>query len=128
VVAGNGRVTEHAGGYSDWLARGGRLEELSHAPGAEPTTGATAPAKPAPATDSAGKKRKLSYKDQRELDALPGLIETLEQRQQALEETVAGGDFYQQDHGRVQQVLDELAGVQQELETAFERWTELEGG
>ncbi len=126
VVAGNGRVTEHAGGYSDWLARGGRLEELSHAPGAEATTAAAAPARPAAAADSAGKKRKLSYKDQRELDALPGLIETLEQRQQALEETVAGADFYQQDHSRVQQALDELAGVQRELDTAFERWTELE--
>ena len=82
---------------------------------------------PAAAADTPAKKRKLSYKDQRELDSLPGLIETLENRQQALEQKVSNADFYQQEHAQVQQVLDELTQVQSQLESTFERWTELEG-
>jgi ATP-binding cassette subfamily F protein uup len=126
VVEGGGRVSDHAGGYSDWLARGGRLADISQGSELEPVTASTAPAAQQTIDNSGPKKRKLSYKDQRELDALPGLIETLEQRQQALEATMAGPDFYQQDHAEVQQLIDELARVQQELETAFERWNALE--
>ena len=125
VVEGNGVVSEHAGGYSDWLARGGRLAES----GGE--AGRTA-ADPVPPTVDAApaelpKKQKLSYKDQRELAAMPGLIETLEQRQQVLEATMAEPDFYQQEHGQVQAVIARLAAVQAELEAAFERWAELDG-
>jgi ATP-binding cassette subfamily F protein uup len=72
-------------------------------------------------------KRKLSYKEQRELDGLPAQIESLEQRQQQLEETVSQADFYQRDRGDVEQVLAELADVQAALEQAFTRWAELEG-
>ena len=70
--------------------------------------------------------RKLSYKDQRELDALPELIDLLETRQGELEEMVAQSGFYQGDHTEVEKVLAELTRVQQELEDAFERWSELE--
>jgi len=126
VVEGNGVVSEHAGGYSDWLRRGGRLVESSGAPESETTeapVAATAPAKP---VAQAQKKRKLSYKDQRELEAMPALIESLEQRQQELEQTMAEPDFYQREHGQVQDVIARLAAVQQEMEAAFERWAELD--
>jgi ATP-binding cassette subfamily F protein uup len=126
VVEGNGVVSEHAGGYSDWLRRGGRLVESSGAPESENTeapAAATAPAKPAA---QAQKKKKLSYKDQRELEAMPALIESLEQRQQELEQTMAEPDFYQREHGQVQDVIARLAAVQQEMEAAFERWAELD--
>ena len=69
---------------------------------------------------------KLSYKAQRELDALPGRIDELEQRQQALEHTMSEPEFYQQDHSRIKDVSDQLEAVQAELEAAFERWAELE--
>ena len=126
VVEGNGVVSEHAGGYSDWLRRGGRLVESSGAPESENTeapAAATAPAKP---VAQAQKKKKLSYKDQRELEAMPALIESLEQRQQELEQTMAEPDFYQREHGQVQDVIARLAAVQQEMEAAFERWAELD--
>ena len=58
---------------------------------------------------------------------MPGLIETLEQRQQALEATMAAPDFYQREHGQAQQVIAQLATVQAELEAAFARWAELDG-
>jgi ATP-binding cassette subfamily F protein uup len=126
VVEGNGVVSEHAGGYSDWLRRGGRLVESSgtlesekpDAPAATP-----APAKPAAQLQ---KKKKLSYKDQRELEAMPALIESLEQRQQELEQTMAEPDFYQREHSQVQDVIARLAAVQEEMEAAFERWAELD--
>jgi ATP-binding cassette subfamily F protein uup len=124
VLEGNGVVSEQAGGYSDWEARGGRLidsvdKPAAAVPKAEPEEAAvaTAPAK----------KSKLSYKDQRELDSLPGQIEKLELRIQELETRVSKPDFYQGDRADVEETLDELAGVQAELETVFERWAVLEG-
>jgi ATP-binding cassette subfamily F protein uup len=124
VLEGNGVVSEQAGGYSDWEARGGRLidsvdKPAAAVPKAEPEEAAvaTAPAK----------KSKLSYKDQRELDSLPGQIEKLELRIQELETRVSKPDFYQGDRADVEETLDELAGVQAELETVFERWAALEG-
>ena len=126
VLEGGGVVSEHAGGYSDWEARGGELNDLTKEPesaSAQPST--TAPVSSAqPAV--AARQRKLSYKEQRELDALPQLMEKLEQRQIVLQEQVAEADFYQQEHSQVEQVLAELSGLQQDLDTAFERWAELE--
>jgi ATP-binding cassette subfamily F protein uup len=124
VLEGNGVVSEQAGGYSDWVARGGRLlgsvdKPAAAVPNAEPEEAAVA------ATPT--KKRKLCYKDQRELDSLPGQIEKLEQRQQNLETSVSQPDFYQGDHAEVEKTLGELTSVQAELEAVFERWAELEG-
>ncbi|MEE4145856.1 MAG: ATP-binding cassette domain-containing protein [Halieaceae bacterium] len=126
VVEGNGVVSEHAGGYSDWLRRGGRLEESSGARGSEQAEAATAIPAPAKPAAQPQKKKKLSYKDQRELEAMPALIESLEQRQQALEQTMAQPDFYQREHSQVQELIARLAAVQEEMEAAFERWAELD--
>jgi ATP-binding cassette subfamily F protein uup len=129
VLEGDGVVTEHAGGYSDWEARGrrsagGQLQGVDK-------PAATAKAAPPQATvtiSSTAPKPKLSYKLQRELDSLPGVIEKLEQRQQELEETISRPDFYQGDHATVEQVLSELKSVQADMEQTFERWAALEGG
>ncbi len=132
VLDGSGRVDEQAGGYSDWEARGGRLQSLA---GQDSVTGSQGgrSAHTAPATNTTAeptpeppRRRKLSYKEQRELDALPAQIEALEQRQQALEETSADPAFYQREHTEVQAVLEELATIQTELDHAMERWAELE--
>ncbi len=125
VLEGDGVVTEQAGGYSDWEARGGKLRTGR----AEQDTAKSDAVEqsPEPAA-SAAKKSKLSYKLQRELDSLPAVIEKLEQRQQALESAMAKDDFYQQDHAKVQKALDELAAVQAEMETTFERWSAIEDG
>ena len=124
VLEGDGVVSEQAGGYSDWEARGGKLSSGR----AEQTEKTAAPSHDVPATASSAKKSKLSYKLQRELDSLPAVIEKLEQRQQALESTIAQDDFYQQDHPTVQKALDDLQAVQAEMETTFERWSKLEDG
>ncbi|MBN7795699.1 ATP-binding cassette domain-containing protein [Parahaliea mediterranea] len=125
VLEGDGVVSEQAGGYSDWEARGGRLRD----PGAKqaaPASAKSTAATPAPKS-AAPRPRKLSYKDQRELQALPGKIEELETRQASLEAAMADPGFYQGDHGEIERTLAELTAVQQELEQALDRWVELEG-
>jgi ATP-binding cassette subfamily F protein uup len=124
VLEGDGVVSEHAGGYSDWEARGFSLaaaaakEEAKTADAERGSTQRTAP-QPSP--------RKLSYKERRELEGLPARIEALEQQQSELEQVTSSPQFYAGDHAEVEQVLAQLAAVQLELETSFERWAELEG-
>ena len=127
VLEGHGVVSEHAGGYSDWLARGGRLVAAGSEPAGAEKAAASAPVQAAARAPEKKPGPKLSYKDQRELEALPGRIDELEQQQQALERTMSGPDFYQQDHTRIKAVTDQLEAVQAELDAAFERWAELEG-
>jgi ATP-binding cassette subfamily F protein uup len=124
VLKGNGEVEEQAGGYSDWEARGGRLEESAADVPKQETSPPTAPAAAAKPVE---RKHKLSYKDQRELDALPERIESLESQQAGLEAKMSDPEFYQQEHAVVQDVLAQAAQIEQELEQALERWTELEG-
>ena len=70
--------------------------------------------------------RKLSYKLQRELDELPGLIETLENDIDFLQEQVAQPSFYDKDYDETRNVLDALSAKQVQLDTAINRWAELE--
>ena len=70
--------------------------------------------------------RKLSYKLQRELDALPEHIAGLEQKLAELRSTVNEPTFYQQPHHNVQQSLDELHDAEREVNAAVDRWAELE--
>jgi ATP-binding cassette subfamily F protein uup len=128
VLEGEGVISEHVGGYSDWEARGGSLSDPQKPAPANssadkaPTAIATAPG----AAEPTQKKRKLSYKDQRELEQLPAKIEALEQRHSQLETTVSEPDFYQSGQEEVERVLQELAQAQQQLDTAFERWEALD--
>jgi len=125
VLEGDGRVSEHVGGYSNWVQKGGRLRGLEEPAASEPELAAP----PAPAEKpAAAPKKKLSYKDQRELDALPDRIESLEAEQQALEAKIADPAFYQQDHAVTGPVLEQLTALQAELEAAYERWEVLSEG
>jgi ATP-binding cassette subfamily F protein uup len=125
VLEGAGVISEHAGGYSDWEARGFSLAEERPIPSQQRPSaeagGARKPQKPE-------KKLKLSYKDQRELDSLPGRIEELERRQNALEAQVSSPAFYQGDRPDIEKTLAELADVQAQLESTLERWLALEEG
>ena len=132
VLEGDGVVSEHAGSYSDWEARGHTLASARPPEEAEPgpedadvAARAAEPATARPGRPAATRKR--SYKEQRELEALPAQIEALEERQQALERDISRPDFYQGDHAEVEQALADLARIQEELEGALQRWVELEG-
>ena len=80
-------------------------------------------ATPAPAPA----KKKLSYKDARELEQLPLRIETLESRVADLTARMNEAAFYQRDAAAITAHTDELAKTQAELDAAYERWNELEG-
>lgn len=110
---GQSVVREYAGGYDDWLRQ-------------RPTYQAEAP-KPAPkpAASSAPKARKLSYKEGKELEALPAKIETLENEQAELVEKMGDPAFYSSGGDASAKATARLAAIETELLTAFERWEEL---
>lgn len=114
-----GRIEGYAGGYDDWLVQ-------------RPVQVAPKPSKPAfiktgvPGQPSAAVPKKLGYMEQRELDALPGRIESLETRQQELFQTMSDPNFFRQDGERIAAVKAELQQVEQELESDFARWEILE--
>jgi ATP-binding cassette subfamily F protein uup len=84
-----------------------------------------AAAAPAPAAAPATKPRKLSYKDQRELDGLPARIEALEAEQKALSALLADASVYSSDPARAAQAQARHAALDDELLAALERWEAL---
>ena len=68
---------------------------------------------------------KLSYKEQRELDALPERIEALEQEQKAVREQLAAPDLYSRDPGMAQKLYQRDAEIEDELMQSLERWEAL---
>ncbi|MCU0773435.1 MAG: ATP-binding cassette domain-containing protein [Ideonella sp.] len=129
---------EVEGGYSDWrrLRERDATEAMAAAPAAPPRNTPTrhAAAPPAPAalteavptsTPAAPRARKLSYKEQRELEALPGRIEALEAEQRELAALLATGDIYRTDPGRARAAAERSAVIEDELMQALERWEAL---
>jgi len=126
VLQGDGRVTEHVGGYSSWVEKGGQLVNLELR-GEEPPEPAAAPvpeAKPKPARPAP---KKRSYKDQRELDALPAVIDELERQRGELEAEIAAPGFYQQNQEITRSKITRLEEIGSRLDEAYARWQELEG-
>jgi len=122
VFEADGGLREYVGAYSDWARRGRALMELD-----DPNkAGATAREPPLPVAKSKTKSRKLSYKLQRELDALPEEIEALEATLRQLHVESARADFYSQPYAETQKVLEKLTAQQRALDDAMARWMELE--
>jgi len=117
---GNGRVKEYIGGYSDWL-RQRSSTPAAHTAAPEKTT---APAPKPEAKKPAGKK--LSYKDQRELDQLPALIEALEQEMLAVHAKLADPGIYKSDPIVSKQLGLRLKEIEIALHEANARWEVLE--
>ena len=115
AAEGEGRWKEYAGGYTDWLRQ---------RPGAHATAPAAAP-KAAPAAREKPK-AKLSYKETRELAALPGEIEALEAEQQALHAKMNDAEYYRQPPETLRADQQRVEAIERLLEEKLERWTELE--
>ena len=122
VMAGAARVEEYAGGYDDWL-----LQRPADAPERPEKTG-KAPATPKPATSRPRSgPRKLGYREKQELERLPGTIEDLEREQSELHATMADPDVYRRGDGaEIARAKARVAEIEGQLETAYERWQELE--
>jgi len=125
VLEGDGRVGEYVGGYSDWLRQ--KPAGYAVAEAAAPVAKTTKMETPSVSPGIEKPKRKLSYKDARELEQLPARIEQLEAEMAKHAEAMNNPSFYQQDNAAIQRANDALAKVQAELEMAYARWTELEG-
>lgn len=123
---GQGRVREYVGGYDDWIRQGGCWvdEESAVKPVAQQKS--PAPRQTKAESKPEKEKKKLSYKLQREFDALPGKIEALEEQLASLQKTASEPDFYAGDAGFIETHLQQLADIQQQLEACYERWAELE--
>ena len=122
---GNGGWSEFVGGYQDAVSQGAKFysEEPVAKDAVQPKV--TEPVKRE--TKAAIKaEKKLSYKLQRELDALPAKMEQLETEIESLQAVINEPDFYTQAQDLVSSRLNELAALEQELEVCFERWEELE--
>jgi ATP-binding cassette subfamily F protein uup len=130
VFEGDGRVREYVGGYEDWVrqrnaqavepplpasASKQAVEERVRVGGASP--------RPSAAVSAA---KKLSYRERRELEALPGAIETLEVEQRDLGRTIADPEFYKEPAGRINEALQRVQQIERELVDLYARWDELD--
>ena len=112
VFDAQGEVNEYVGGYDDWLRQRPNLaptktdKKITSTKKTEPT------------------KKKLSYKEQQQYDAIPLQIDELEKNIEQLGKISAQADFYQQDD--FQKTLDKISHKEKELETLFAAWEELE--
>lgn len=125
AFTGNGGVTEVVGGYDDFQ----RWYEQSQAQKSKATPKAVKDTKESsPNVSKADKKpsKKLSYKDQRELDALPELVEQLEADIENLQAQVNDPEFFKKSAEDTTPVLNQLQELESKLDTAFSRWEELE--
>ncbi len=129
VFEGQGHVAEYVGGYQDWLRQGGKWVDSE--PGAKQTPASET--KIAPVVEQSGegkrsqsKPKKLSYKLQRELDAVPAQIERLESQIATVQRKISDVEFYTQPQEQVASTLQELADKESALEKLYQRWEELE--
>jgi ABC transport system ATP-binding/permease protein len=106
---------EYEGGFEDWKLQRSRARVEPAAPPAA----APKPTQPKPA---AAAKSKLSYKEQRELDALPALIEQLEAEQKAIHDRLASSELYTQEPQAVPALQARNEAIEGELMAALERW------
>ena len=135
VFEGNGLWREYEGGVLDWQTQAARARELreqnTDAPAVKaPAVKAPAPAesqKPAapPASPAPNAKRKLSYKEQRELEALPQRIEALETEQKAIDDALADGSLYGSDPAKAAAMATRHGEIEEALMEALERWDAL---
>lgn len=119
VLDGSGKVEEFIGGYSDWKLQSQAPKQPAAAKKA-PETGKQE--KPA----VAAKKKKLSFKEQQELEQLPDLIDQLETKQAELNQQISASGFYKKDQDVIAKTLAELEKTEKKLEQIFQRWDELE--
>ena len=121
ALSGDGSIGEYAGGYDDWLRQRKEAEPIKR----EPVKSETPRRAPDPG--------RLSYKAQREREAMRQELETLPQRIQALEneqhtltQTMTTAEFYKQSASAIVQANERLHALAEELAIAYARWEELE--
>ncbi len=124
VFEGDGHIGEYVGGYTDWLKE--KEKEAARAAAAALAKAAAAE-KSAPTPYSAGKQKKLSNKEQKELTELPAQIEAIEAEQEKLGRKLGDPAFYQKESiATVSAVKERLDALEAQHAAAFARWEDLE--
>lgn len=121
---GQGKLTEFSGGYDDWL-RFSQQREAANKPVEKPVPAASSPVS-TNASSNTSTRKKLSFKEQRELEALPAEIEQLEQEQADIQAQFAQGDIYKQAPEQVKQRQERLDEIEALILQKLERWEWLE--
>jgi ATP-binding cassette subfamily F protein uup len=136
---GDGRWREYEGGVTDWLVQSKRAGDIAQSKGqkgAQPfhyereqlrkqEQASAAVAAASPAAPASTKARKLSFKEQRELDALPDRIAALEAEQRDIANLLSDGSLFASDNTRALGLTARAAQIDEELITALERWESL---
>jgi ATP-binding cassette subfamily F protein uup len=119
AIEPNGLIGEYDGGYDDYLCQ--RPETLA----AESKI--VAASEQVQERIAIEKRKKLSFKEKREMEALPGQIESIEAELRNLHATMADSSFYKQDRGAIAEAKSRLDELEQALAVTYERWAALEG-
>jgi ATP-binding cassette subfamily F protein uup len=126
-----GTIHEYVGGYSDWYnqyqqrQQDNALPEKERNESGKTSTAESGDVQTSGTTQSAAPK-KLSYKEQRELEELPIRIEQLETEKAELEQHMTQSGFYQQDEQTIKDSLQRLDNINQQLDHAYQAWERLE--
>ncbi len=121
---GKGQITDIAGGYDDVLAYQQRRQQAESVQ--KDTKSSQSKASETQTKPSVNNSKKLSYKEKRELESLPGLIEQLDEQLTALQQQVNAPDFFKAGAEETQSLLNLLAETESKLAQAYARWEELE--
>ncbi|KAF3984665.1 MAG: ATP-binding cassette domain-containing protein [Methylococcales symbiont of Hymedesmia sp. n. MRB-2018] len=116
VFEGGGTINEYIGGYAEWFALDKTRKDQVVANNKIENK----------IKQTKSNKQKLSFKDQKELDKLPDLIDQLETKQAELTEQISTVDFYQQEQEIIKVTLEQLQKTEKKLEQVYQRWDELE--
>ncbi len=119
-----GGVREYVGGYDDWVRQRGKSAEAD-GKGEAPVRKAKGAGAVAVGQPAIGK-RKLAFREKRELELLPKKIEELDAKLAELHEAMADADFYKQPTAEIARRQGEAKDLQQQLDAAYARWEELE--
>ncbi len=119
VFEGEGRFQEYVGGYDDWLRQG--------TPSIEPPKSTPSGDRSRKGEQSPKPKRRLSYKESRELESLPLTIEAMEEEKRGLTALLNSPEFYASyDAAKLRAANDRLEALEKGLDEAYHRWDELE--
>jgi ABC transport system ATP-binding/permease protein len=120
ILDGTGNVREYVGGYDDWHRRIAPVPASQTRPKPDSAPQAESKSEQKPVA------RKLSYKEKRELEELPGRIEMLEAEQHQLTVKMEDPEFYKEDGAAITRAVNRLQELHEELARVYQRWAELE--
>jgi ATP-binding cassette subfamily F protein uup len=117
VFEADGKVQEYVGGYEDWLRQRSTGKPVAQSPLSKQPTPAPAPAAP---------KKKLSFKEKREMEDLPKRIEGMEAELEELHARIASSEFYKEPPDAIARALARIDELKRSLHDAYARWDELD--